>query len=98
MRMLLELLCASVIGFGPSPSGAAQPAVKAEECSVIEGKVRTHLKLRAAATIGAAEFARVTELHLRGEPITDAGAAWLAATGLQGLTTLDLGDTKVMKQ
>lgn len=102
MRMLPAMLAACVIGgvCAPSPCEAvpAQPAVTAEERASLKGKIRGHLKLSADAPLGPAEFARVTELDFSSNFfITDADAAWLAdpATGLKGLTSLNLFNTGV---
>jgi hypothetical protein len=68
-----------------------------EQIALIERAVRKQLELPANAPLGPAEFARVTELTLSGEPITNAGAAWLAdpASGLTSLTYLNLYATKI---
>ncbi|MBX9735752.1 MAG: hypothetical protein K2X32_02405 [Phycisphaerales bacterium] len=68
-----------------------------QEIAIIERTARLNLNLRADAPISVAEWGRVTELNLTGDPITDAGAAWLAdaATGLRALTKLDLSSTQI---
>ncbi|MFN0134004.1 MAG: P-loop NTPase fold protein [Phycisphaerales bacterium] len=68
-----------------------------QEIAIIERAVRKHLSLKADAPLGPAELARVTELNLAGDPITDAGAAWLARadSGLTALTSLYLWNTKI---
>ena len=67
------------------------------QIALIESAIRTSLKLGADAPIGAVQRASVTQLNLRDKPITDSGAAWLAAkdTGLKALTTLYLNSTQV---
>jgi hypothetical protein len=68
-----------------------------QEITIIERAVRKHLQLEPEAQLGLAEFCRVRELDLSGDPITDRGAAWLARpdSGLTALSSLDLGSTMV---
>ncbi len=68
-----------------------------QEIAIIEREIRKHLNVKSDASLGPAEFVRVKRLKLISEPITDAGAAWLAdpATGLTALTTLILDFTLI---
>lgn len=68
-----------------------------QEIGIIERMARQNLGLRADAPLGPAEYAGVTELDLAGDPITDAGAAWLARpdSGFTALPTLSLSQTKI---
>lgn len=96
----LASLCAlppALAAAEPPPAAAAAPTLSAAERAAIDAAIRRSLKLPAEATIGPVELGRVTVLMLRGEPITDAGAAWLAdpATGLGALTELHLGGTRL---
>lgn len=79
----------------PPAPGTRGRQLTGKERAIIEKSIRQHLKLPANAPLGPAEFARVEELDLYSDPITDAGAAWLAdpATGFTALTTLYLGHT-----
>lgn len=81
-------------------TNAAATAISEElrqEIAIIERAVRRNLGLKADSPLGPAEFARVTVLTLGRDPITDAGAAWLARpdSGLTALTTLWLNSTKI---
>lgn len=65
--------------------------------AIIERAVRGALNLPADAPLGPDEWAKVTELVLHGDPITDAGVEWLtrADSGFSALESLDLGGTQV---
>jgi len=85
---------------GPPPKGTRWSRwtnFTDEERAIIERAIRGALDLPANAPLGPAEFARVTALDLSREPITDAGAAWLAdpAIGLTALTGLYLQRTEI---
>jgi internalin A len=71
-----------------------------EQITMIERNARRHLNLAPDAPLDAAAWAKVTELVLWSDPITDAGAAWLARveTGLKNLAGLYLNDTAVTDQ
>ncbi len=75
----------------------ARPPLPESEREIIERAIRGAINLPAGATLDPTELARVTELNLASDPITDAGAAWLARpdSGLTALTTLYLGKTQV---
>ncbi|HLP82996.1 MAG TPA: P-loop NTPase fold protein [Phycisphaerales bacterium] len=90
----------------PAQSGTTPPSnndrdeALAREIAIIHRAARGSLKLDDKAPLGASELARVKELDLSGEPVTDAGAAWLAAkdSPLTALTTLNLSLTKITDQ
>ena len=67
------------------------------ESYVIERQIRRDLGLAWDAPLDAATLGRVEKLDLRGEPISDTGAAWLARadSGLNALTWLCLAYTTV---
>lgn len=98
MRCALVGLAACLAGCAPSLFESPGPlALGAGERAVIERAVRETLGLNDDDPVDAATFARVAELDLSGELITDAGAAWLSdpATGFGELATRYLDGTQV---
>lgn len=78
-------------------AAAESEALLAEQVAIVRREVRRSLRLRPGAAVTRAEMARTKELDLRGDPITDAGAVWMAGadSGLDALTDLNLAGTQV---
>jgi Ran GTPase-activating protein (RanGAP) involved in mRNA processing and transport len=71
--------------------------ISPQERAVVESTIRKHLNLPEGATISAGHLAKVTQLDLSQQPISDASLTWVSnpATGFSALTTLNLQNTKV---
>ncbi|MFM9958750.1 MAG: P-loop NTPase fold protein [Phycisphaerales bacterium] len=88
---------------GPEPAsglaGAAPeaPAISGAELALLERAIRGALDLPAGTPLTMEHMAGLKGLGLIGDPITDAGAAWLSRpdSGLKALTVLSLNGTKV---